>query len=306
MKERSHSTYSNQLLSPVTGHRSPRVSPIATELDEFAHGAAGGFLFGIPLLYTMEFWVTGPKISMPHALALLGLSIGISLVFVATIGFREKEPPGWDDILAETVDTVGISIVVTVVTLFALGKIDSAMPLDIAMGRIALELLPVSLGVAIANHILPRQEGRQGQEEDRQAGKTRRVGATTRDLVASGGGALLLSLNIAPTDEVGLLAAELSELRLIGLMLFSLLISYMIVFEAGFHNQQLRRESQGALQHPLTETIVAYIVALLVCAGTLWGVGALSPATTFGTILSMTVVLAFPGALGAAAGRLAV
>jgi uncharacterized membrane protein len=51
---------------------------------------------------------------------------------------------------------------------------------------------------------------------------------------------------------------------------------------------------------------VAYIVALLVCAATLWIVGVLSPATAVGTILSMTVVLAFPGALGAAAGRLAV
>lgn len=279
---------------------------LASELDDFAHGAAGGFLFGIPLLYTMEFWFTGPKISMLHALVLLGLSIAMSLVFVATIGFREQEPPGWGEILAETVDAIGISIAVTVVTLFMLGKLDFTTPLDIALGRIAIELLPVSLGVAVANHILPRQEDRQGQEEDRQAGKTKRGGATTREIVASAGGALLLSLNIAPTDEVTLLAAELSELQLVGLVVFSLLISYMIVFEAGFRNQRSRRVSRGALQHPLTETIVAYIVALLVCAGTLWIVGALTPATAFGTILSMTVVLAFPGALGAAAGRLAV
>ncbi len=279
---------------------------LASEIDDFAHGAAGGFLFGIPLLYTMEFWFTGPRISMLHALVLLGLSIGISLVFVSTIGFREQEPPGWREILAETVDAIGISIVVTVVTLFMLGKVDFTTPLDIALGRIAIELLPVSLGVAIANHILPRQEDRQGQEEDRQAGRQQQAGATTRDLVASAGGALLLSLNIAPTDEVKILAAELSELQLVGLIVFSLLITYVIVFQAGFRNQQSRQESPGALQHPLTETIVAYIIALLVCAVTLWIVGSLDPTTAVGTILSMTVVLAFPGALGAAAGRLAV
>lgn len=279
---------------------------LAAELDDFAHGAAGGFLFGIPLLYTMEFWFTGPRISMLHALVLLGLSIGISLVFVATIGFREKEPPGWDDILAETVDAIGISIVVTVVTLFMLGKLDLGTSPDIALGRIAIELLPVSLGVAISNHILPRQEDRQGQAEDRQAGTSERISATTRDVVASAGGALLLSLNIAPTDEVALLAAELTELQLLALIVFSLLITYIIVFEAGFRNEQSRRESPGALQHPLTETIVSYLIALIVCAATLWIVGALDPATAFGTILSMTVVLSFPGALGAAAGRLAV
>jgi putative integral membrane protein (TIGR02587 family) len=279
---------------------------LAWEIDDFAHGAAGGFLFGIPLLYTMEFWFIGPKISMAHALVLVVLAFAISLVFVATIGFRENDPPGWREILAETIDAMGISIVVTVVTLFMLGKVDFTTSLDIALGRIAIELLPVSLGVAIANHILPRQEDRQGQEEDRQAGKPINTSATTRELVASGGGALLLSLNIAPTDEVAVLAAELNELQLVALMVFSLLVSYVIVFQAGFRNQQARRESTGALQNPLTETIVAYIIALFVCGATLWIVGALSPHTAIGTILSMTVVLAFPGALGAAAGRLAV
>jgi len=254
----------------------------------------------------MEFWFTGMKISMLHALVLLGLSLGISLVFVSTIGFREQEPPGWGAIFAETLDAIGISIVVTITTLFMLGKVDITTPLDMALGRIALELLPVSLGVAIANHILPRQEDRQGQEEDRAAGKAVNTNPTTRELVASAGGALLLSLNIAPTDEVAILAAELSELQLVGLIVFSLLVSYVIVFQAGFRNQQSRRESPGALQHPLTETIVAYIIALLVCAATLWIVGSLDPTAAVGTILSMTVVLAFPGALGAAAGRLAV
>src|SRR4051794_31829478 len=32
---------------------------LGAELDDFAHGAAGGFLFGVPLLYTMELWFTG-------------------------------------------------------------------------------------------------------------------------------------------------------------------------------------------------------------------------------------------------------
>jgi putative integral membrane protein (TIGR02587 family) len=279
---------------------------LASELDDFAHGAAGGFLFGIPLLYTMEFWFIGPRISMLHALTLLGLSIGISLIFIATIGFREKEPPTWRDVIAETIDAIGISLVVTIVTLVMLGKIDISTPLDITVGTIAIELLPVSLGVAIANHILPQQEDRQGQEEDRQAGKQATGNATVRDIVASAGGALLLSLNIAPTDEVTVLAAELSELQLIGLLIFSLLISYIIVFQAGFRNQQTRLTSEGAFQHPVTETIVAYLIALVVSAATLWIVGALMPPIAFGTILSMTVVLAFPGALGAAAGRLAV
>ena len=89
-------------------------------------------------------------------------------------------------------------------------------------------------------------------------------------------------------------------------MLFSLLVSYMIVFEAEFRNQGTRRESQGLLQSPLNETVVAYLVALVVCASVQWLVGAFADDPSIGTILARTVVLGFPGALGAAAGRLAV
>lgn len=277
---------------------------VSSELDDYARGAAGGFLFGIPLLYTMELWITGLTISMPHALLLLVLSIFIAAVFVVTIGFRQENPLRARDIAAETVDAVGISLVVTVVSLLLLGRIDLGTPLDIVVGRIAIELLPVSLGVAIANHLLPRQGNREGDKDDRDSGST--INPTVRELVAAAAGALLLSLNMAPTDEIAMLVGELSEFQLVAMMLFSLLVSYMIVFEAEFHNQDARRATEGVLQHPLTETVVAYLIALAVSASVMWLIGAFSDDPSLGTILGMTVVLGFPGALGAAAGRLAV
>jgi putative integral membrane protein (TIGR02587 family) len=277
---------------------------VSTELDDYARGAAGGFLFGVPLLYTMEMWFTGLSISMTHALLLVMLSLVISTVFVVTIGFRREDPLRVRDIAAETVDAIGISLVVTVVCLLLLGRISFAMPMDIILGIIAIELLPVSLGVAIANHLLPRQGRREGDEEDRDADSA--LSPTVRDLVAAMAGALLLSLNIAPTDEISMLASELTEWQLVALMLFSLLVSYMIVFEAEFNKQDTRRSTQGAVQRPLTETVVAYLIALAVSVLVMWLVGALGDDPSFGTILARTVVLGFPGALGAAAGRLAV
>jgi putative integral membrane protein (TIGR02587 family) len=285
--------------------RHPRLrQQITAELEDFAHGAAGGFLFGVPLLFTMEMWFTGTTISMTHAGLLVALTVFISAIFVITIGFRETGSPRPRDVMSETIDAVGISLVVTVVCLLMLGRITQDTPLDVLLGRIAIELLPVSLGVAIANHILPRQGSRQGDEEDRDA--QLRINPTIRDLVAATAGALLLSLNIAPTDEVIILASELDEVRLVALMIFSLLVTYMIVFEAEFGGQRKRHSTRGVLQRPITETVVAYLVALAVCAGTMYLVGALSNDLAFGTILSRTIVLGFPGALGAAAGRLAV
>jgi putative integral membrane protein (TIGR02587 family) len=276
----------------------------ATEIDDFAHGAAGGFLFGIPLIYTMELWFIGLTISPGHALLLVGLTVMLSLTFVLTIGFREETPPQFRDVVAETIDAVGISLIVAVASLLVLGRIGPDTPLESILGRVAIELLPISLGVAIANHILPRQGDRRGNEEDRDGQQHRHP--TVRDLVAAGGGALLLSLNIAPTDEITILASELTEIQLVVLMLFSLGVSYMIVFEAEFRNQSRRYETPGLFHRPITETIIAYLVSLVVCGLVMWLVGAYPNNPSYGMILSKTVVLGFPGALGAAAGRLAV
>lgn len=281
--------------------------PWSEELDDFARGAAGGFLFGIPLLYTMELWAIGLTVSPGHSLLLVALSILISFAFVATIGFRQQSAMRFQDLLAETVDAVGISIVVTVTSLLALGRISPDMPLETVLGRIAIELVPVSIGVAIANQLLPRQESRDGGSEgsgEREEQTLRNP--TVRELVAAGGGALFLSLNIAPTEEVTILASELSSIQIVVLMLFSLLVTYMIVFEAGFHNQARRHESPGLLQRPITETVVAYGVSLVVCALVMWFVGAFPNSPAPMTILTKTVVLGFPASLGAAAGRLAV
>ncbi|HAG80715.1 MAG TPA: TIGR02587 family membrane protein, partial [Cyanobacteria bacterium UBA12227] len=49
-----------------------------SELLELIRGASGGFLFGIPLLYTMEVWWIG-SLSQPHMLL---VAIGITFFVV--------------------------------------------------------------------------------------------------------------------------------------------------------------------------------------------------------------------------------
>jgi putative integral membrane protein (TIGR02587 family) len=282
---------------------SPRVLA-GRELEDFLRGAAGGFLFGIPLLYTMELWFTGLALQASHALLLVVAAFVLAYVFVLVIGFRGDERPGRWALLAEAVDALGIAVVVTTVTLLVLDRIGPGDDLDVIAGRIAIELLPVTLGVSIANHLLPRGRSREGDDDDRDAHAG--THPTVRDLFAAAAGALLLSLNIAPTDEVRAIAGELSEPRLVIVVLFSLLVSYVVVFEAKVGDQEGRRSSEGLLQTPLTETLAAYLVALLVAGGGAWLVGSFPDDPSLGTVLAMVVVLGLPAALGAAAGRLAV
>jgi putative integral membrane protein (TIGR02587 family) len=274
------------------------------ELHDLARGAAGGFLFGIPLLYTMELWFKGLSISAFHAVLLVALSLALALAFVLVIGFRGEERPGPLGFVAEAIDAVGIAILVAALTLLVLGRIAPDDDLDVIAGLIAIQLVPVTLGVSIANHLLPRAGGRVTGEDDRDA--ERRINPTLLDLFAAAAGALLLSLNIAPTDEVRMVAGELGEPRLVVLVVFSLLVSYLVVFEAELGNQHQRRQTEGVLQRPLTETVASYVVALLVCALVTWLVGGFPDDPSPGAVLAQVVVLGLPGALGAAAGRLAV
>ncbi|MBW3537739.1 MAG: TIGR02587 family membrane protein, partial [Actinobacteria bacterium] len=47
----------------------------ADESQDLARGIAGGLLFGVPLLYTMEVWWLGGTTSPPRMLVILGVTL---------------------------------------------------------------------------------------------------------------------------------------------------------------------------------------------------------------------------------------
>jgi putative integral membrane protein (TIGR02587 family) len=131
------------------------------------------------------------------------------------------------------------------------------------------------------------------------------LGATARDLASTALGAIFVSFSIAPTDEIPMLAAASSPAWLLALIFASVAISYGIVFEAGFVNQQRRLKQQGIFQKPMTETVVAYLISLAVAAGMLWFFDRLGPGDAWSVWLSDVLLLGLPAAIGGAAGRLA-
>jgi putative integral membrane protein (TIGR02587 family) len=83
----------------------------------------------------------------------------------------------------------------------------------------------------------------------------------------------------------------------------SLLISYTVVFIAGFSGQDRRRQHHGLFQGPVTETLVTYLVALAVAAALLWLFQ--RDLTPLDDLLARAIVLGLPAAVGGAVGRLA-
>lgn len=101
-----------------------------------------------------------------------------------------------------------------------------------------------------------------------------------------------------------MLAAGVSPPWLLVMIAASLLISYGIVFQAGFVNQAKRRQQQGIFQRPLSETIAAYLISLLAAMLMLCFFQQLTFEDPWSTWLSYTIVLGLPATVGGAAGRL--
>jgi uncharacterized membrane protein len=91
-------------------------------------------------------------------------------------------------------------------------------------------------------------------------------------------------------------------LALIGL---TLLAGYLIVFASGF-DPSAERDRHHLFQHPATETVLAYLVALIVSFGVLALTNQVSFDESARFVLTETLVLGFPAMVGGAAGRIAI
>lgn len=291
-----------------------------SEVTDLVRAASGGLLFGIPLLFTVEVLWTGQHTSPQRMLVVLLLSFVPLLVLNRTEGFRSKRDVTFVDAVMDAVEGVALGILLVCGALVLLGEIDGETPLRIALGKIAYQVMPFCIGIGVARHILrPKgdasrsSDGGDGDDDeggdggDDSAAATngdRQINATVADIGASVIGSVFIALSIAPTDEVPLLAASRSPLWLLAIIGVSLVVAYSIVFVAGFAGQQQRHEQPGALQHPVTETVVSYLAAL----ASSWAMLAIFQRADgpWHVTLAHVVVLGLPAAIGGAAGRLAV
>lgn len=261
-----------------------------TTPEEAARGLAGGVILGLPLVYTQEVWTHGGSIHPVAILTLLAGSFGINLVMSRYVGFEEGEGTPVQDALVG----IGLSALLSAGLLFLLKRVDLSMSFENILGVIALTSVPTSLGFALGNALAPR-DGGQGSEK---------FSGGAGDLLAAAGGALVLSMNIAPTEEPLLIASQLDIFRLLLLMAVSMVLSYVIVFFAEFRGKTKRVKSPGPFNRPVTETALAYIVAFVVSAVLLMSFGQLRASGL--QVLPPIVVLSFPAAMGAALGRVIV
>ena len=286
------------------------------EIVDLVRAACGGLLFGIPLLYTVEMWWIGEHTSSVQTLVVLGLIFVPVLVLNRTGGFRSTKDVRLGDAVKDTVEAVALGVILVTGVLVLLREIRPDTPLRVGLAKVVYESLPFCLGIGVATHFLSggrtddderdddERDDEGGDGGDDEGGGDSGVNPTVADIGASVIGAVFVAFNIAPTDEIPMIHAQVSAVWLLGFVAVSLLASYGIVFVAGFTDQGGRHAQSGPLQHPMTETILSYVVAL-VCAGLMLVLFQRAEGP-WQTTLGRVVVLGLPAAIGGAAGRLAV
>jgi putative integral membrane protein (TIGR02587 family) len=288
-----------------------RQSPWRTELDDLMRGVAGAFLFGAPFLYTMEVWWKGNFTSPPRMLLVLGIAYAALVLLDWQGGFRTQQSRTWLRVFTDSLEALAIALVTATLSLILIGVLRFDTGLEAAMGRIITEALPFSIGVGIANHVLQNRDEDEGDTEESRKDPSKHQWhdhawhGTLADAGATTLGAVIIAASIAPTDEIPMIASTLSSSWLLALIASSLLISYIIVFEANLGAQTMRRSQPGLFQSPISETLASYLIALLTSFLMLWLFQLLRAEDPLSQWVSYTIILGLPATIGGAAGRLA-
>lgn len=272
------------------------------EYGSFARAFSGAFLLGITLLYTMEMWWIGTYIAPWRLLVLLAFAFAANFALTYFVGFEKGHSFG--QTLNQTIDSLAVGLVSSLVVLVVLNRIGTSDSLEAILGQVVIQALPLSIGASLANAIF--SSGGRGGGGSEQDSETWTVRSILKDMGVTAVGAAFVGFTVAPTAEIPLLAAELGYLHELALIGLSLVISYMIVFASGFTTQPEPQEGWTLLQRPWPETVVAYVVSLLVALIILYLFARIQIGDPIGQVVSETLVLGLPAAVGGAAGRVAV
>lgn len=265
--------------------------------QNLVRATGGGLLIGLPLLFTQEVWYQGFVLHPLKILFLLSVAFVVVVGYNLTSGFREDS--SFFEVLVDSVEAMGLGILVSLVALVLLGRLELDMSLREVAGKVALEAIPIAFGASLARTQLV--SGEDSPDDDDQA---RSIGPFGRLFVAAGG-ALLFSLNVAPTEEPVMLGIEADWWLLLAVMVASIVLTFGLVFYADFQGSRPARPGDSPMDHPVSETLAAYAISLGVSLLLFWSFDR-TEGTGLRALLGMTVMLGFVASLGAAVGRLLV
>jgi putative integral membrane protein (TIGR02587 family) len=269
-------------------------------------GMAGGLIIGIPLLYTMEVWWIGMYVSDWRLIGFLAVTLLINAGLNHASGFSEEHDI-WSDI-RNSVTALGISTLISALVLLLISAIPHGFSLSATIGKIALGAIPVSIGFSVANTQFAGRSGRGEEQASEQQGgddERQRARVDLLDIGITIAGAAVFVFAVAPTEEIIKITARTTGFHWAALVLFTLALTYGMVFVADFAGSQ-ERQFRGLLQHPIPETLLAYTFSVGVGLLLLFFFGRDEVFMSVSNVVGHATVIGLPAAVGGAAGRIIV
>lgn len=276
----------------MSRNQKTRTDPDRQYAVSVARAFGGALLFSLPILMTMETWQLGFHMDRLRLALLLLLNVPVLIGLAYYLGFEEAT-----SLLDATVDAfVALVVAATLATviLYVLGVLRTDTGADEWVGTVALQTVTGGVGALLAQS----QFGRSSDNN-----KRRREGGFVAEYFFMAAGALFLSANIAPTEEVILIAHMMTPWHTLALLAGSLVVMHAFVYALEFKGQHERAAETTIVREFAGFTVVGYLIALAISAYMCWSFGRFD-GMSFAVALQMSFVLTFPAAVGAAAARL--
>ena len=265
---------------------------VGESFREYGRGVAGGLLFSLPLLYTMEVWFAGFLMPPHRQLTYVLFALVLLLGYNRYAGLHPDTT--WTEVAIDSIEEMGIGLLVSAAVLLLIGRLSWEQDASEMIGRIVVEAVTVAIGVSVGTA---------------QLGADERTGMKGRDESSIGGqltlalcGAVLFAANIAPTEEIVLIGIELSGVHLALLGVGTMVLATLVLYFSDFLGARRWARAEGPFAM-FRGAVVTYAVGLVASAAILWvfgrfdGMGAAA-------IAGQTVALAVASTVGASAGRL--
>ncbi len=282
---------------PASRAGTPPASAPASLAAGLGRAFAGALIFGLPMLMTMELWEFGARMDRLRLVLLILLGLPLLVGIAHRIGF---EPTfGWREDLRDALLALGVAILTSAGLLSLLAVSREGDSPDALLGRVALQSVPAAMGALLARSQLGETSG-DGDGPD--PADRRALGGWAGAMFLMLVGALFLSLNVAPTEEMILISYMMHPGHALALIALSLAIMHGFVYAVGFPGVDRPVQASGWSRF-LRVTLPGFGLCLAISVYALWTFGRLDGMAP-GPAMMATIVLAFPAAVGAAAARL--
>ena len=151
----------------------PQAGSWGNELNDLVRALSGTFLFGAPLLFTMEMWWIGLYSEGWKLLTLLALALAANLGLASTVGFHRGATLA--HAIDQAVDAMAMGVLAALVVLLTLHRLTFSDPGGI-LGKVIIQAVPLSIGASVANAIF----GGNGRDDEARARAVRRAPSAPR------------------------------------------------------------------------------------------------------------------------------